>query len=88
MGILMIKCPDKGKEFSTGIEVESEHFRKLPGVLTFTQCPYCRVVHGWRVADVRLHEEKQILARRGQPRSGVPGPDAAAERTELVEIDC
>ena len=88
MGVLMIECPAKGKEFSTGIEIESEHVRKLPDVLTFTQCPYCHIAHGWRVADARLHEEKQILARRRQPCFGVPEPDASAEPTELVAIDC
>jgi len=88
MGVLMIKCSDKGKEFSTGIEVEPEHVRKLPDVLTFTQCPYCRVVHGWRVADARLHDEEQILARRRRPGVSVPGSDVSAARTELVEIDC
>jgi len=79
MGVLMIKCPDKGKEFSTGIEIEPEHVRKLPDVLTFTQCPYCRVVHGWRVADAWLHEEKQILARR-RSRVGVAETGASARR--------
>jgi len=88
MGVLMINCPDTGKEFSTGIEIESEHVRKLPDVVTFTQCPYCRVVHGWRVADARLHEEKQILTRRRRRRVGVPESGASAAPTERVAIDC
>jgi len=88
VGVLMIKCPDKGKEFSTGIEIEPKHARKLPDVLTFSQCPYCRAVHGWRVADARLHEDKQILAHRRWPRVGVPVSGASAEPTVLVEIDC
>ncbi|MBI4276201.1 MAG: hypothetical protein HY659_16025 [Rhizobiales bacterium] len=56
MGVLMIKCPNRGKEFSTGIEVAPENVRKLPFVRTYTQCPHCGCIHAWMVDDARLVE--------------------------------
>lgn len=54
MGVLVIDCPIKGGEISTGIEVSPENLRKLPDVRTYTECPHCSLAHGWLLADARL----------------------------------
>ena len=47
MPILNVMCPDKLRPFSTGIEIAEEKKDSLPNRTTFSQCPYCKIVHGW-----------------------------------------
>ena len=47
MPILNAMCPNKQRPFSTGIEIAEEKKDLLPNRITFSQCPYCRIVHGW-----------------------------------------
>jgi hypothetical protein len=54
MGVLMLKCPTTGREFSTGILVEEESFKKLPDTVTKAACPHCRQLHSWWTHDARL----------------------------------
>jgi hypothetical protein len=39
MGVLLIKCPNTGREFSTGIQVDVETLARVPQELTHTHCP-------------------------------------------------
>ena len=47
MPILNVMCPKKHRPFSTGIEIAEEKKDSLPSRITLTQCPYCKIVHGW-----------------------------------------
>jgi hypothetical protein len=47
MPILNVMCPNKHRPFSTGIEIAEEKKDSLSNRTTFTQCPYCKIVHSW-----------------------------------------
>jgi hypothetical protein len=56
MGVLMLKCPTTGREFSTGIHVEEDNFQKLPDTVTKAACPHCSQLHSCWTHDARLSE--------------------------------
>jgi|GEM_PF-549761 len=47
MGVLLIKCPTTGREFSTGIQVDEETLARVPQEFTHTHCPHCKAQHSW-----------------------------------------
>jgi hypothetical protein len=50
-----IKCPKSGKEILTDIRLSAaSDLSKLLDVRRFTQCPSCKVVHGWTPKDASL----------------------------------
>jgi hypothetical protein len=52
---VQIKCPRTGRNISTGIRVTvAAGLDKLSGVRRFTQCPCCKVVHGWVASEASL----------------------------------
>jgi hypothetical protein len=51
MGVLMLKCPQTGQEFSTGIYLEEDSFKRLPDTVTKAACPTLRP--GAQVVDPR-----------------------------------
>jgi PilZ domain len=52
---VLIKCPRTGRNISTGIRLTvADDLSKLSGVRRFTQCPSCKVVHGWTPSDASL----------------------------------
>lgn len=54
MGVLLVKCPATGKEFSTGMQLERVALPLLPrNHEGKTFCPYCKVEHTWRVREAR-----------------------------------
>ena len=56
MGVLLIKCPATGKEFSTGIQADQRTALSLPNVPAQARCPYCRADHTWKPRDARYAE--------------------------------
>jgi sarcosine oxidase delta subunit len=54
MGVLLIKCPNTGRRFSTGIHVDGDTLARVPQEFTHTRCPYCQSEHSWlpRQAEV------------------------------------
>jgi hypothetical protein len=54
MGVLMLKCPTTGREFSTGIFAEEDTFKKLPNTVTKATCPHCSRLHSWWTRETRL----------------------------------
>ena len=53
---VLVKCPRTGKNISTGIllTVGGDPSKMLSDVRRFTQCPFCKVVHGWVPSDTSL----------------------------------
>ena len=47
MGILIIKCPNTGHDFSTGIQIEEESLERLPETMAKSRCPHCGGEHVW-----------------------------------------
>jgi hypothetical protein len=68
--VVIIQCPNTLKNVPTGIRLTTPNdLEKLSPVRRFTQCPYCKVVHGWLPADACL---EPVPAQRRPP------PDDAA----------
>ncbi len=54
MGVLVIKCPVTGREFSTGIQTDAASLALMPNEVGQAKCPYCLTKHSWRPLDARL----------------------------------
>ena len=52
MGIIMIKCPETGRDVSTGIETMG--IEELPAVTAKMVCPACGGVHDWITTNAWL----------------------------------
>jgi hypothetical protein len=56
MGVLTLKCPATGLDFSTGINTDEATFKKLPNTVTKAACPHCGLTHSWWTREARLIE--------------------------------
>ena len=56
VGVIMVKCPNTGRELSTGIETDQAGFAGLPRLLTYSRCPLCRLEHAWWKREAWLAE--------------------------------
>jgi hypothetical protein len=54
MGVLVIKCPVSGREFSTGIQTDADSLARMRNEVSSARCPYCLTQHSWRPLDARL----------------------------------
>jgi hypothetical protein len=61
MGVLMLKCPTTGREFSTGIHVEEGCFKRLPDILAYAPCPHCGLRHSGWTRETRLSERSELV---------------------------
>lgn len=66
MGVLMIKCPNTGRDIFTGMNVDKASFRSSPVFFSQTFCPICRTDHEWFATDAWV--------RDGGPAATVQGP--------------
>ena len=64
MGVLMVKCPTSGREFSTGIQLEEEDLERLPETMAESRCPHCGGDHVWWTRESRIVDD-------GGPSRGV-----------------
>ena len=44
---VFIKCPNTGKDISTGIQLTCDDLSKLSNIRRFTKCRHCQRLHGW-----------------------------------------
>ena len=51
---IFVVCPYTCREIPTGIEIDEVSFKRLPDVLTRSQCPHCGLHHDWMKRDARL----------------------------------
>jgi endogenous inhibitor of DNA gyrase (YacG/DUF329 family) len=65
MSVLKVRCPETGREVSTGIEIDPESFANLPDTLPVSNCPFCGLDHAWLKCDARFVQD--------QSRSEAPG---------------
>ena len=54
MGVLVIKCPNTGREYSTGIQTDWVTLARMDNPILTAQCPYCRIEHSWRPDDAKI----------------------------------
>ena len=47
MGIVMIRCPETGREVSTGMHADHDSFRATPVFFARSYCPVCGTEHEW-----------------------------------------
>ena len=45
MGVLVIKCPVSGREFSTGIQTDAKSLALMPNEVSQARCPHCLTRH-------------------------------------------
>ena len=57
VGVLLIKCPVTGREFSTGIETDARSLELIPATVAQSPCPHCGNEHAWSKFDARLSED-------------------------------
>ena len=60
MGVLLIRCPVTGKEFSTGIETDAQSLELIPDTVAQSLCPHCGNDHAWSKFDAWLREDGSI----------------------------
>jgi hypothetical protein len=47
MGIVMVKCPDTGRDISTGIVADRASFNATPVFFARVFCQICQTEHEW-----------------------------------------
>jgi hypothetical protein len=77
LGMIVIKCPNTGREIPTGLEVDRHAFQGVPVFFSRTYCPICRTNHEWFAKDARVRDEegrapsrRRLDAPRGSPTGG------------------
>ena len=56
MGIVMIKCPQTGRDIPTGIKADPEKFRCSVVFFARTFCSLCKANHEWFAKDAWVKE--------------------------------
>jgi hypothetical protein len=64
MGLVVIRCPQTGREIPTGIEADRRSFSRAPVFFSRTFCPLCRTNHEWFAKEAWVREEPRAKARR------------------------
>src|SRR5512132_3865413 len=54
LNVVMVKCPNTGRELSTGVEMDAATFKRLPDIRSQLMCPICKVDHVWSTRDAWL----------------------------------
>jgi hypothetical protein len=62
MGVVMIRCPNTGRDISTGIDTDQASFDRFPDVLSHSRCPMCGLEHGWWKREAHLVELKGLVS--------------------------
>jgi hypothetical protein len=56
MGDIMVKCPQTGRDITTGLRSDHASFRRTPVFYGRTLCPICRIEHDWFAGDAWVAE--------------------------------
>ena len=68
MPLLMIRCPNTGREVSTGLNVAPDSFASLPDKLVTSSCPLCGSDHTWLKCDARFAEGELADRKKSSDR--------------------
>ena len=50
--VVMVRCPTTGHELSTGVEMDTATFERLPDIHSQMKCPVCGLDHNWSTQEV------------------------------------
>lgn len=64
MGVVMIKCPDTGREIATGMVADRASFAATPVFFARAYCPICRTEHEWFAKEAWVCEAEPARQRR------------------------
>jgi hypothetical protein len=59
--VVMVRCPNTGRELSTGIEMDAATFSQLPDVRSNMKCPACGLDHLWSTREAWLGDPAPSL---------------------------
>ena len=62
MGVVMIRCPQTGRDIPTGFEMDTEEFQRAPVFFSRVQCPVCHRQHEWFAKDAWVCEGEPASA--------------------------
>ena len=65
MGVMMIRCPQTGREIPTGIEMDTAEFQRAPVFFSRVQCPLCERWHEWFAKDAWVCDSPDATHPRG-----------------------
>ena len=54
VSVVMVRCPNTGREFSTGVEMDAATFERLPDIRSQIRCPVCSLDHDWSTREAWL----------------------------------
>jgi hypothetical protein len=54
VSIATVRCPNTGRELSTGIEMDAPTFEKLTNIRSQMRCPVCSHNHTWSTREAWL----------------------------------
>jgi hypothetical protein len=57
VGVIVIRCPNTGREISTGMEADPRTYQKVPVFFGRTYCQSCRTHHDWFAKDARVRDD-------------------------------
>jgi hypothetical protein len=60
VGVVMIKCPQTGREIPTGIKADRERFRCSAVFFARTYCSICQANHEWFAKEAWVYESSEI----------------------------
>ena len=72
MGTLMIRCPDTGRDISTGLVADRKSFATMPVFFARVLCPLCNTEHEWFAREAWLCEADTPSGRRPAHSAGQP----------------
>jgi hypothetical protein len=82
--MIVIRCPNTGREISTGLEADARTYQQVPVFFSRTYCPICRTHHEWFAKDAWVRDERGGGIRQPASRTslrrdwpGVPVHDNA-----------
>jgi hypothetical protein len=67
MGLIMIRCPESGREIPTGIEMDMAEFQRAPVFFSTVQCPVCNREHEWFAKDAWVCDSPDAIGSAWDP---------------------
>jgi hypothetical protein len=60
MGVVMVKCPDTGRDISTGIVADRASFNATPVFFARVYCPMCATEHEWFAREAWVCDSEPV----------------------------
>ncbi|SRR5579871_4169666 len=80
-GVLVVTCPITGREYSTGVLVETDRAIWRSRASASSHCPYCDIEHTWCASEAK------VVGVRPSDRASVTGNSARLSETLALLVD-